>query len=111
MIPVAYTTFNHYFVDKRVLMMSFAQSLIGVGTMVYPVMVQFLMDKYGFRGSMAIIAALNGHAVFGMLVMHPVNWHYKIINIPIDETKSCKLIDLSIYQTNQTKPASILYKI
>lgn len=81
MIPAAYTTFNAYFVEKRVMMMSIAQTLIGVGTMGYPIMVQILMDLYGFRGCMAVIAAVNGHAILGMMVMHPVQWHMKEIRI------------------------------
>lgn len=81
MINVSYTTFNHYFLHKRVVMMSVAQSIIGIGTMVYPVMVQFLMDRYGFRGAIAIIAALNAHSILGMLVMHPIEWHYKLNRI------------------------------
>lgn len=72
-------------------MMSVAQTLIGVGTMIYPILVQFLMDKYGFRGAMAILAAINGHAILGMMVMHPVEWHYKVTKVPIDEEKPCKL--------------------
>lgn len=92
MIPVAYTTFNHYFIKKRVVMMSVAQTLIGIGTMVYPIMVSLLMDKYGFRGSMTVIAALNSHSILGMLVMHPVNWHCKYVKVPIDESKPCKLL-------------------
>lgn len=88
MIPVAYTSFNAYFVRRRVAMMSVAQTLIGVGSMIYPILMQFLIDKYGFRGSMAILAAINSHSIFGMIVMHPVEWHYKINKIPIDETRS-----------------------
>lgn len=90
MIPVAYTTFNLYFVKKRVVMMSVAQTLIGVGTMIYPILVQYLMDKYGFRGTMAVLAALNAHAIFGMLVMHPVEWHHKIKKIDMDEMLPCE---------------------
>lgn len=90
MIPVAYTNFNLYFVTKRVVMMSAAQTLIGIGTMIYPILVQCLMETYGFRGTMAILAAINGHAIFGMLVMHPIEWHYKVVRIECDETKSCK---------------------
>lgn len=88
MIPVAYTTFNLYFVTNRVAMMSAAQTLIGIGAMIYPILVQFLLDTYGFRGAMAILAAINGHAIFGMLVMHPVEWHYKVVRIECDETQS-----------------------
>lgn len=71
-------------------MMSVAQTLIGLGTMIYPMLVQFLMDKYGFRGSMAILAAINGHAILGMMVMHPWHWHCKMKKVPIDEVKPCK---------------------
>lgn len=85
MIPVAYTTFNAYFVEKRVFMMSIAQSLIGVGTMGYPLIVQLFMDLYGFRGCMAMIAAINSHAIFGMIVMHPVKWHSKPVKVFIEE--------------------------
>ncbi|GAB0097094.1 uncharacterized protein DMENIID0001_126920 [Sergentomyia squamirostris] len=82
-IPSAYTTFNLYFEEKRVFMMSIAQTIIGVGSMVYPIVIQWLMDTYGFRGCMVIMAALNGHAIVGMLVMHPVEWHMK--KVPIDQ--------------------------
>lgn len=100
MIPAAYTTFNAYFVEKRVMMMSIAQTLIGVGTMIYPIMVQILMDCYGFRGCMAVIAAVNSHAILGMMVMHPVKWHMKEIRVPNDvdgETKECEYLALVIF--------------
>lgn len=71
--------------------MGIAQSLKGVGIMAFPLMVQFLMDKYGFRGTMAIIAAMNSHAIFGMLIMQPVEWHYKVIQVPVEESEPCKL--------------------
>lgn len=72
--------------------MSVTQSLIGVGTMIYPIFVQFLMEKYGFRGAVAIIAACNAHAIFAMLCMHPVKWHYKVIRVPIAEEKPRKFL-------------------
>lgn len=52
--------------------MGITQVLKGIGIMSYPIMVQFLMEKYGFRGTMAVIAAINAHAILGMLVMHPM---------------------------------------
>ena len=64
--------------------------IIFVEVMTYPLMVQFLMEKYGFRGTMAIIAAINSHAIFGMLVMHPVDWHCKIVKVSVDEDEPCK---------------------
>ncbi|KAL5278633.1 hypothetical protein ACFFRR_003331 [Megaselia abdita] len=80
-IPVCYSTFNLYFVKKRVMMMSFAQTLIGIGGMIYPILIQKLFDWYGFRGALLVLAAVNSHAIFGMLVMHPVEWHLRKVEI------------------------------
>lgn len=57
--------------------MSVAQTIFGLGTSAYPFFVQFFMDKYGYRGFMAIRASIHGHLIFGMLAMHPVEWHMK----------------------------------
>ncbi|XP_031639658.1 monocarboxylate transporter 7-like [Contarinia nasturtii] len=84
---VAYTTFNHYFVRRRVFIMSITQTLKGVIIMLYPIMVQFLMDKYGFRGAAALIAVIHAHIFFGMAVMHPIEWHYKVVKIPLNDEK------------------------
>lgn len=101
MVSVGYTTFNHYFVKKRIFMMGLAQAVKGVIIMSYPLVVQFLMDEYGFRGAMAIVAAINSNAIFGMIVMHPVSMHYKTIKVPINETKKCKKIFLAIQVESQ----------
>ena len=61
--------------------MSFAQTLTGIGAMVYPLFVERLLHYYGFRGCIAIIAALNCHGLIGLLVMHPVSWHMKLEEI------------------------------
>lgn len=70
-------------------MMSLAHTVSGVGIMAYPIVAQFLMESYGFRGAIAIVAAINSNAILGMLVMHPVEWHYKTVEIPFEETNSC----------------------
>lgn len=85
MVPSAYATLNEYFVEKRVLIMSVAQTISGVVTSVFPIMVQFFMNKFGLRGTMAMIAAINTHALLGMLTLHPAKWHYKVIQIPYDD--------------------------
>ncbi|XP_058058226.1 monocarboxylate transporter 7 [Anopheles bellator] len=83
MIPVSYTTFNAYFVEKRVVMMSIAQTLIGLGTMFYPIFIQRTMAAYGFRGCLAVLAAVNSHTLLAMLVMHPVDWHMRRVPVPV----------------------------
>lgn len=72
--------------------MSLTQTLKGVGIMTYPIVVQFLMSNYGFRGTALILAAIHAHTLFGMIVMHPIEWHYKTVKIPIEEEEPCKYI-------------------
>jgi Na+/melibiose symporter-like transporter len=95
---VAYTTFNAYFVEKRVLMMSIAQTLIGVGSVIFPIAIQKLMEIYGFRGCMLIMAAINAHTVLGMLVMHPVEWHMKRVEVAEAHEMIPRKIDFLILQ-------------
>uniref|UniRef100_A0A182IPW6 Major facilitator superfamily (MFS) profile domain-containing protein n=1 Tax=Anopheles atroparvus TaxID=41427 RepID=A0A182IPW6_ANOAO len=90
MIPVSYTTFNAYFVEKRVVMMSVAQTLIGLGTMFYPIFIQRSMDAFGFRGCMAVLAAVNSHTLVAMLVMHPVEWHMR--RVPVESAVAVSLV-------------------
>lgn len=82
-IPTSYTSFNNYFVKNRVMWMSFAQTLIGLGSMVYPILMQMLMQTYGFRGCLLVLTGINAHAVLGMLLMHPVEWHMR--RVPVEE--------------------------
>lgn len=70
--------------------MSLAQAIIGIGMMGYPIVIHFLMETYGFRGMCAIVAAINANIIAGMIAMHPVKWHYKIIEVPAHEMQPCK---------------------
>lgn len=96
MIPVGYTTFNHYFVKRRVFAMSVSQALKGIIITSHPILVKILMNEYGFRGTVAMIAAINAHSIFGMLVMHPIEWHYKIIKVPEVELEPRKFVQFKI---------------
>lgn len=58
--------------------------------MAYPITVQFLMDKYGFRGATAIIAAVHAHTILSMVALQPIEWHHKIKRIPVEESEMCK---------------------
>lgn len=100
MIPVGYTKFNQYFVKKRTFAMSVSQALKGIIITSHPILVKILMNEYGFRGTVAIIAAINAHSVLGMLLMHPIEWHYKIIKVPEEvELKPRKCFPYSILKS------------
>jgi hypothetical protein len=77
MVPAAFTSFNYYFVRRRTFAMAITQMIIGVAAMAVPLVIQMLLEEYGFRGTQAIIAAFSLHAMLGMVVQQPVRYHIK----------------------------------
>lgn len=57
--------------------MSMVASLHGLVAVAMPMCIETIMQAYGFRGCMAILAALNMHVLFGMIALHPVEWYQK----------------------------------
>lgn len=76
---------------KRIFTLSVTQIVKGAMATGYPILVQFLMQSYGFRGALAVIAIVQAHAIVAMFLMQPVEWHYKEIRIPIDESENCNI--------------------
>lgn len=77
MVPAAFTSFNYYFVRRRTFAMAMTQMIIGVAAMAVPLVIQMLLEEYGFRGTQAIISAFSLHAMLGMVVQQPVTYHIK----------------------------------
>lgn len=77
MVPAAFTSFNYYFVRRRTFAMAVTQMIIGVAAMIVPLVIQMLLEEYGFRGTQAIIAAFSLHAMLGMVVQQPVKYHVR----------------------------------
>lgn len=63
-------------------MMGVAQALKGIIVMLHPIVVNLLLINFGQRGGMLCVAAFDAHVIFGMILMHPVEWHYKLIKVP-----------------------------
>ncbi|XP_031828762.1 uncharacterized protein LOC116425325 isoform X2 [Nomia melanderi] len=74
-VTICNTNFNAYFVKKRAPVMSAAQVIIGLGGIVYPIVIERLMNVYGFRGTALITGAMSSNCIVGMTMMHPVEWH------------------------------------
>lgn len=81
MTPISFAVFNSYFVKRRSLMMGIASTVMSSCFTLYPVLVQFSRNLFGFRGCLALIAAVNMHTLIAMLVMHPFEWHSKRVNV------------------------------
>ncbi|CAG9796387.1 unnamed protein product [Diatraea saccharalis] len=69
MVPVLYSTLNHYFVTKRTTVMSACKSGQGIILMWYPQLMKRIITMYGFRGTLLIISAISLHTFPGIAVM------------------------------------------
>ncbi|XP_012268239.2 monocarboxylate transporter 9 isoform X1 [Athalia rosae] len=100
MLSVCNLSFNAYFVKKRAKVNSVCQALVGLGGVMYPYLTEVLMATYGFRGCAAILGALSSHTVFGMLIMQPVEWHYKKLQIIVHKSSVNEEVDKSVTNSN-----------
>lgn len=75
MVPATLTNFNKYFFRRRTFAMGVAQVITGIGTMILPIILQKLMQIYGFRGTQLIIAAISLHSLLCAAVQTPPTSH------------------------------------
>jgi MFS family permease len=71
----SYIVFNSYFVEKRVMMMGICMSIVGIGPIAMPYIIEALMNEYGFRATVALITAICANALVGTALYQPVKWH------------------------------------
>ncbi|XP_025836996.1 monocarboxylate transporter 13-like [Agrilus planipennis] len=71
------TVFNLYFDEKKKVVMGVGQSFTVMITIFYPMFVKNLLDAYGFRGTVAILAAISSHVILAAVSLHPVKMHMK----------------------------------
>lgn len=71
MVPATLTSFNKYFFRRRTFAMGVAQVITGIGSMILPIILQKLMQIYGFRGTQLIISAISLHSLFCAAVQIP----------------------------------------
>ncbi|XP_077866025.1 monocarboxylate transporter 13-like [Saccoglossus kowalevskii] len=74
---------GQYFHKRHALANGIAQSGVAVGVMTFPPLYQILIDKYGWRGTMLVMAGINMNMVVCGILMRPPP---KYDPEPIDET-------------------------
>ncbi|XP_026739067.1 monocarboxylate transporter 1-like [Trichoplusia ni] len=101
MVPVCYSTLNHYFVKKRTTVMSICKAVQGVILMWYPQLLKEIMSFYGFRGTLLIVAGMSLHTFPGMLAMRTDKVPRKIRTASDSENGKCpENLDLLISKEN-----------
>lgn len=89
---ISFSSFNHYWVEKRVMVLSTCQMVVGLGTMLFPLLLEYLLEEYGYRGCMLILSAIMANTILATICFQPVKWHatrnphYQ--EIPIGKTNS-----------------------
>ncbi|KAG5677071.1 hypothetical protein PVAND_006855 [Polypedilum vanderplanki] len=66
-----------YFTTKNEKAVSFTQAGTGIGQILLPQILRFLIANYGYQGSMLIMGALMLNGIVGALLFQPVEWHMK----------------------------------
>lgn len=77
--PSTFVAVNSYFSSKRGIAVGWSVTGTGVGQMLLPILVGYLLEEFGFRQTILILSALSGHSLVAALLYQPVAWHVKVI--------------------------------
>ncbi|XP_052738962.1 monocarboxylate transporter 2-like [Bicyclus anynana] len=109
-INITFTVTNNYFVKKRLFAVSLTQTISAAFGLVTPRLVKWAIEVYGFRGCVMLITGVSMHNMFAMMLMQPVEWHMKKVEILDDnekETKSLLEEDKKITTNKENLTASM----
>ena len=63
---------QHYFTTKRSIAVAFANAGCPFGAFIYPILVSYLLNTYGWRGELIILSAVTLHGLIFASFFHPV---------------------------------------
>lgn len=79
----AFVALNHYFKNKRGQAVGLSMAGTALGMLIMPQLVRILLDWYGFRGAVLLLAGVALNAAVGSVLLQPAKWH--MIEEKIDE--------------------------
>lgn len=68
---------NSYFIKHRGKATGIALTLTGIGPIVIPQLISFLMLEFGVKGAVLIMSSLSLHSFVSASLLQPVKWHMK----------------------------------
>lgn len=77
--PSTFVAIDSYFSSRKGRAVGFSVAGTGMGQMLLPFLVQYLLGNYGFRGTLLILSGLALHAFLGATLYQPIKWHMKVI--------------------------------
>ncbi|CAH2050759.1 unnamed protein product, partial [Iphiclides podalirius] len=78
---ISFSIINDYFVKRRLLTISLVQSVAASVALFSPQLVNIIIENYGFRGTLFFLAAINMHTFVSVILMQPVDWHLKRVEV------------------------------
>ncbi|XP_035792150.1 monocarboxylate transporter 12-like [Anopheles albimanus] len=72
-----FVSLNSYFRRRKGRAVGFALAGTGVGQILMPILVQYLLSNFNFRDATLIIGGLAFNGVVGACLLQPVGWHLK----------------------------------
>lgn len=94
---------NTYFKERRRIVTGISWSVTGLGPIVFPFIVTFLIPIYGVTGTVLIFAGIAMNAICCAALLQPVLWHVK-------DRKQSIVVDIECqYCQSQKKPSSSLF--
>lgn len=82
---------NSFFTKRMSNASGVAMTLAGIGPIVYPPLMNWLLHVYGTNGCMLIIGAIAFHMLIAAVLLQPLKWHVvrsKTNVLPIHQTLS-----------------------
>lgn len=104
---------NSYFKKRRGIATGFAMTGTGLGPIIMPLWISFLLQEFGTTGCVLIIGGTALNTVVSGLLLQPLKWHMKK-EIPdqelqlLDENKNGKLYPIKI-SSNYNRFVFFLY--
>lgn len=77
MIQAQFNAINQYFSTRKGCAVGIAVAGTGIGQTLMPHVVRFLLEEYGFSGTVLIMGGFAFHGIVGGLLMQPVENHIK----------------------------------
>lgn len=90
---------NSYFLKKRVKAAGYTMTISGLGPVLVPQLISFLMSTYGIKYSMIIMGGIAGHLFISAALLQPVEWYMKeeIVEDKVAEAEKNRLLAIGNY--------------
>ncbi|XP_067639326.1 monocarboxylate transporter 7 isoform X2 [Eurosta solidaginis] len=73
----AFVALNHYFKNKRGQAVGLSMAGTALGMLIMPQLVRVLLEVFGFRGAVLMLAGVALNSTVGAILLQPAKWHMK----------------------------------